>query len=114
MTNLINIDHAPSEYEPNNNETKENNMNTNEQMHTPYGMLPTELAKQLRKAYTAKDAVKAVLNNSPLDTNEIMVEIYKNLNVVIKRASVIASLHKMKKSGEAVSAGRGLYVRGKK
>ena len=81
---------------------------------TPYGMLPTELARQLCKAYTAKDAVKAVLNDNPLDTNEIMVEIYKNLNVVIKRASVIASLHKMKKSGEAVSAGRGLYVKGNK
>jgi len=125
-------DYAPSEYEPNNEpnnepvtETKENNMNISKNNNvsnatamastsTPYGMLPTELTKQLRKAYTAKDAVIAVLNDSPLDTNEIMVNIYKTYGVVINRASVISSLHKLKKSGEIRSAGRGLYVKGSK
>ena len=125
-------DYAPSEYEPNNEpnnepvtETKENNMNISKNNNvsnatamastsTPYGMLPTELAKQLCRAYTSKDALIAVMTAVPMDTNNIMVNIYKAFGVVINRASIVASLHKLKKSGEIRSAGRGLYVKGSK
>lgn len=76
-----------------------------------------ELSRNFKKSGTSGNAIAQnaleVLGDKTLSIDEILVEIYKTKNAIIKRANLLNTLSKMVKEGIIKSESRGEYSKPK-
>ncbi len=74
--------------------------------------LPQELIQQLaikRDNYDVKHKILNVMGDLPMNMNEILIAIYRQYDCVLKRTTVVATLQKLKSTGEIKTTGVGRY-----
>jgi len=76
--------------------------------------LPAELVEQLKDARANNCStllVGALSHDTPMDVNEILIKVWRQSRVILKRSTVTAALSRLVKAGEIRKCGRTTYVR---